>query len=122
MKFEEGTYVAIVWFVPEPEERADWFCTLFKRPSRPGAPDEPWRAEYRFRYYTDQEGRIFDSDDVKNVYETVARDGSPGERGRLASACSKMAAQISHEWNGAQVHKLIIDSSSMEEVLRQMSA
>jgi len=49
-----------IWFVNLTED-SDWMCALTDA-------DDKWLIEYRFRYYCDDSGDAFDTDDEKNWY------------------------------------------------------
>jgi hypothetical protein len=50
---------------------SDWMCTMYEQP------DQKVRIEYRFRYYSPDDGDAFSDADVKNWNSVVSSDSGP---------------------------------------------
>jgi hypothetical protein len=95
----DGVEVLALWYV-RIASRGDWLGAV----TRKRADDQRWKLIYRFRWYTDDRRRVFDSDDVKNWYHAFVDDDDPDE---ILAKVDLVAQQIAVP-NRATVDRVLV--------------
>lgn len=112
MTFTDTTYVEAVWYVAC--AGFDVMGNVYR-----DAPDQPWRAYYRFRYYNPESKDPFDQKDRKSSYSAVAPDGSDESRQRVLEAFDFLFGMMATQM-GTQVQKVIV-RGGFDAFQREMS-
>ncbi len=99
----ETSYVEAVWYVAWTDK--DWMAMVYR-----DAPEAPWRATYRFRYYTDSEA--FQSDDEKSIYDVKGTDPSDETHARLCIGFDRVMGEMAQDPGVRTCEKLDIHGDS----------
>jgi len=114
IEFKEGRYFAAMWFISNDDDR-DWHGALY----RDNEKDSPWEFRYRFRYYNEASKNPFDGEDRKNWY--TATMPVDKEESEVMKLIAMMADQVAEEFDGADVHKLVLRTDSPVRIMEAMS-